>query len=86
MWENIVGNACGFLSSKHPNSIESYYTYITYVNPERLGFSNHSILQKTLVRYSDRKALLTVYFTRCTFLHACLHNRDHISGSYQASN
>ena len=86
-WQlNIVGNVCGFLSSKHPNSIESYYTYITYVNPERLGFSNHSILQKTLVRYSDRKAHLTVYFTRCTFLHACLHNRDHISGSYQASN
>ena len=51
MWENIVGNACGFLSSKHPNSIESlkhYYTYITYVNPERLGLNNHSILHKIL--------------------------------------
>ena len=50
-WENIVENACGFLSSKHPNSIESlkhYYTYITYVNPERLGLSNHSILHKIL--------------------------------------
>ena len=82
----MEGNACGFLSSKHPNSIESYYTYITYVNPERLGLSDHSILHQILVRYSDQKAHLTVYFTRCTFLHACLHNRDHISVSYQASN
>ena len=39
-----------------------------------------------LENHSERKAHLTIYFTRCTFLHACLHNRDHVSGSYQASN
>ena len=49
--ENIVGNACGFHSSNHPNSIESLkhcYSYTTYVNPERLGLSNHSILHEIL--------------------------------------
>ena len=50
-WENMVGNACGFLSSKHPDSIESlkhFFSYITHVSPERLGLSNHSILCKIL--------------------------------------
>ena len=40
----------------------------------------------SFLRHSDRKAPLTIYFTLCTFLQACLHNQDYISSSYQASN
>ena len=44
-------NACGFLSSKHPNfilneSLKHYYTYITYENPEQLCLNNNPILHK----------------------------------------
>ena len=36
-------------------------------------------------QYSKRLAHTQVLIT-FTFLHACLHNRDHVSGCYQASN